>query len=47
MTMHYAHMVTGHLHRAMADFGAKAGTKTGTAGTVSHDAVVADIPASI
>ena len=29
MTTRYAHMVTGHLHQAMADFG----TKTGTAGT--------------
>jgi hypothetical protein len=28
-------MVTGHLHQAMADFGTKEGTKTGTAGTVS------------
>jgi integrase len=35
MTMRYAHMVTDHLHRAMADFGAKAGTKAGTVGTVS------------
>jgi len=35
MTMRYAHMVTGHLHQAMTDFGAKDGTKTGTAGAVS------------
>jgi integrase/recombinase XerD len=35
MTMRYAHMVTSHLHRAMADFGTKTGTKTGTMGTVS------------
>ena len=26
MTMRYAHMITGHLHRAMADFSAKTGT---------------------
>jgi integrase len=26
MTMRYAHMVTSHLHRAMAEFGAKSGT---------------------
>ena len=35
MTMRYAHMVTSHLHQAMADFGSKVGTKTGTIGTVS------------
>jgi len=38
MTMRYAHMITSHLHRAMADLGIKAGTKAGTAGTVSNDA---------
>jgi integrase/recombinase XerD len=27
MTMRYAHTVTSHLHRAIADFGTKAGTK--------------------
>ncbi len=26
MTMRYAHMITSHLHRAMANFGTKAGT---------------------
>ena len=40
MTMRYAHMVTSHLHRAMADFG----TKTGTIGTVSSATADADIP---
>jgi integrase len=35
MTMRYAHMVTGHLHAAMADFGNKSGTKIGTCPTVS------------
>ena len=30
MTMRYAHMITSHLHRAMADFGTKTGTKPGT-----------------
>ncbi len=33
MTMRYAHMITSHLHQAMAQFG----TKTGTTGTVSGD----------
>jgi integrase/recombinase XerD len=42
MTMRYAHMVTSHLHRAMADFG----TKTGTIGTVSSSTADADILAS-
>jgi Phage integrase family len=28
MTMRYAHMIAIHVHRAMADFGAKAGTTT-------------------
>ena len=28
MTMRYAHMVTGHLHQAMPDFGTKEGTKS-------------------
>ena len=32
--MRYAHRVTAHLHRAMADFGANTGTKAGTIGTV-------------
>jgi integrase/recombinase XerD len=45
MTMCYAHMVTSHLHRAMADFGAKAGTKTGTIGTVSPGTADTDISA--
>jgi integrase/recombinase XerD len=35
MTMRYAHIVTGHLHRAMAQFGTKTGAKSGTGGTVS------------
>jgi hypothetical protein len=35
MTMRYAHMVTSRLHQAMADCGAKTGTKIGTMGTVS------------
>jgi hypothetical protein len=35
MTMRYAHMITSHLHSAMARFDAKVGTKTGTQGTVS------------
>ena len=46
MTMRYAHMVTSHLHRAMADFGTKTGTKTGTMGTVSPGTADADIPVS-
>jgi hypothetical protein len=29
MTMRYAHMITSHLHKAMANFDAKAGTKAG------------------
>jgi integrase/recombinase XerD len=37
MTMRYAHMVTGHLHQAMTDFGTKEGTKAGTAGAVTLD----------
>jgi integrase len=47
MTMRYAHMVTGHLHEAMADFSTKVGTKTGTRPTVSHDTETAEIPATI
>ena len=43
MTMRYAHMITSHLHQAMADFG-KAGTKTGTIGTVSPSKADAIIP---
>jgi integrase/recombinase XerD len=35
MTMRYAHMITSHLHSAMARFDAKLGTKPGTQGTVS------------
>jgi integrase/recombinase XerD len=46
MTMRYAHMVTSHLHRAMADFGTKTGTKTGTVGTVISGTATADIPVS-
>src|ERR1700677_1379233 len=46
MTMRYAHMVTGHLHQAMADFGAKVGTKPGTVGTVSLGTAATDIPIS-
>ena len=42
MTMRYAHMVTSHLHRAMADFG----TKTGTTGTVSPGNTGSAIPVS-
>ena len=42
MTMRYAHIVTSHLHRAMAEFG----TKTGTIGTVSSGTADADIPPS-
>lgn len=44
MTMRYAHMVTGHLHQAMADFGAKVGTKTGTVGTVFAGTASTDVP---
>ncbi len=47
MTMRYAHMVTGHLHEAMADFGTKVGTKTGTSPTVSHDTATAESKATI
>jgi integrase len=36
MTMRYAHMITSHLHSAMAKFDAKVGTKAGTKGTVSR-----------
>ena len=43
MTMRYAHMVTSHLHQAMADFGAKSGTKTGTDQTVSIGIPGADL----
>ena len=46
MTMRYAHMVTSHLHQAMADFGSKVGTKTGTIGAVSTGASLASIPIS-
>ena len=46
MTMRYAHMVTVLLHQAMADFGAKVGTKTGTSETVSHDTATAEVHAS-
>jgi integrase/recombinase XerD len=46
MTMRYAHMITSHLHRAMADFGTRAGTKPGTTGTVSSGTVDASIPVS-
>jgi len=42
MTMRYAHVVTGHLHRAMADFG----TKAGTTGTVSPGTGNTPIPVS-
>lgn len=45
MTMRYAHMITSHLHQAMADFGTKIGTKTGTSGTVSPGTVEAETPA--
>ena len=45
MTMRYAHMITSHLHKAMAAFDAKLGTKTGTVGTYSHPAETE--PASI
>jgi hypothetical protein len=47
MTMRCAHMVTGHLHQAMTDFGAKDGTKPGTAGTVSHRIANGDNRANI
>ena len=46
MTMRYAHMITSHLHRAMADFGTKVGTKPGTTGTVSPGAATTAIPVS-
>ena len=46
MTMRYAHMVTSHLHQAMADFGTKVGTKTGTTGAVSPGTSPASIPVS-
>jgi hypothetical protein len=36
-------MVTAHLHQAMANFAAKAGTT----GTVSHDDMIAGIPATV
>jgi hypothetical protein len=36
MTMRCAHMITSHLHKAMAAFDAKLGTKTGTTGTYSN-----------
>jgi integrase len=45
MTMRYAHVITSHLHRAMADFGTKTGTKPGTNTTVSIGTADADIPA--
>ena len=47
MTMRYAHMVTGHLHEAMADFGRKVGTKTGTSPTVSMATFSAKSPATM
>jgi integrase len=40
MTMRYAHMVTSHLHQAMANFG----TKTGTIRTVSDGAADSSVP---
>jgi hypothetical protein len=40
MTMRYAHMVTEHLHRAVA----KIGTNPGTTGTVSANAPTANVP---
>jgi len=43
MTMRYAHMITSHLHRAMADFG----TKTGTVGTVPDNMKNTENAASI
>jgi len=43
MTMRYAHMITSHLHRAMADFG----TKTGTVGTVPDNTKNTETAASI
>jgi integrase/recombinase XerD len=46
MTMRYAHMITSHLHRAMANFGTKVGTKPGTTGTVSPGTADASIPVS-
>ncbi len=47
MTMRYAHMVTGHLHEAIADFGTKVGTKTGTSPTVSKGTPTAEVQASL
>ncbi|HYZ22729.1 MAG TPA: tyrosine-type recombinase/integrase, partial [Rhodopila sp.] len=35
MTMRYAHMITAHLHSAMATFDAKTGTEAGTKKAVS------------
>jgi integrase/recombinase XerD len=46
MTMRYAHIVTSHLHQAMAEFGAKTGAKSGTGGTVSNGTADADVPTS-
>jgi len=46
MTMRYAYMVAGHLHQAMADFGTKVGTKTGTVRTVSPSTDGSESPAS-
>jgi integrase/recombinase XerD len=46
MTMRYAHMVTSHLHRAMADFDTQAGTKTGTTRTVSSGTAEAGVSVS-
>jgi hypothetical protein len=47
MTMCYAHLVTGHLHQAMADFDTKVGTKTGTVRTAFPGNVSSDVPARI
>jgi hypothetical protein len=44
MTMRYARMITSHLHRAIANFGTKVGTKPGTTGTASPSTVDASIP---
>ncbi len=44
MTMRYAHIVTSHLHRAMAEFGAKSDTKPGTDRSVSAADAPADLP---